>query len=144
MTENSTWGRYAWHIFHKKATEYPYYPSGYDIKKITCFYYKQFLKYIDCEACQKDYLRIINNYPIKIYSKIDLFMWTIDIHNIVNAKLGKNTISYEQAFQLWNIPHYPPLSTGFGYYNPNYNNRFGSMIYPRFKNCQNNFWQYQI
>ena len=72
------------------------------------------MKYIGCGTCEKDYKKIIQCYPVRYASRIELFNWTVDIHNIINAKLGKEQIDYDQAYQLWStvIPA-PPLAAPF-------------------------------
>lgn len=111
MTElNSTnkWKHDAWYKFHKRAVDYPYYPNNFDVKDVTHFYYKNFLSNVNCDTCRNDYLRLINQNPIRPGSKSELFMWTIDIHNAVNQKLGKPLVNYEDAFRAWNIEVLPP------------------------------------
>jgi len=31
----------------------------------------------------------------------DPFKWSVDVHNMVNKKLGKSTVSYDQAKRRW-------------------------------------------
>ncbi|XWV26347.1 Alr family protein [Tupanvirus soda lake] len=95
------WGPKAWAIFHEKAIRYPKNPCKCDIKKILHFYNEKFMEYIGCESCKKDYKKIICRNPARANSQTDLFMWTVDIHNIVNLKLGKEVISYNEAFRIW-------------------------------------------
>ena len=95
------WGPTAWSKFHEKAINYPIIPCQGDIKKVLCFYHKDFMQYIGCKDCEMDYKSIIRSYPVRTGSRLELFNWTVDVHNIINAKLGKQRISYEQAYQLW-------------------------------------------
>lgn len=95
------WGPYAWYKFHKKAIKYPSNPCNCNIKNAIYFYQQKFLDYIDCKSCRKDYLALIQNYPIKTGSKLELFNWTVAIHNIINVKLGKKQISYDKAYKIW-------------------------------------------
>ena len=30
-----------------------------------------------------------------------LFYWTVDLHNSVNSKLGKQQFTYQQALNIW-------------------------------------------
>ena len=95
------WGTRAWNRFHRKALSYPKYPCQCDIDSIYEFYTVKFLEYIDCGNCRNDYIRNINSHPLRYASRSELFAWTVDIHNIVNAKLNKPQLSYEQAYQNW-------------------------------------------
>lgn len=97
------WGPEAWYKFHERAIRYLDDPCECDIKKVLCFYQKKFLRYIGCKTCEVDYIKILQICPIRYSSRLELFNWTVDVHNIINAKLGKAQISYEQAYQLWNI-----------------------------------------
>lgn len=107
----NVWGPKAWYKFHMEAMNYSNHPTKYDIQKIIYFYQKIFPEYITCQSCRQDYFRMIRICPIRPYTKNNLFNWTVDIHNIVNVKLGKLEMSYSQAFQIWNrlyqsnIPH---------------------------------------
>jgi hypothetical protein len=98
---SNKWGRYAWYKFHKMALKHPCYPCRRDRKITKHFYYENFLKYIRCESCKKHYIDLLIEYPIKTASRSDIFAWTVDIHNFVNAKLGKPLISYDEALQIW-------------------------------------------
>ena len=53
---------------------------------------------LDCAKHYKDYL--LNKPPILI-SKDSLFKWTVDIHYSVNQRLNKETITYQQAYDIW-------------------------------------------
>jgi hypothetical protein len=100
--DSRKWGPYAWYKFHMKAVKYSTNPNINDMERIEKFYYSDFLEYIKCESCINDYLAIIHCYPIRLDTKYNLFNWTVDIHNIVNKKLGKRLISYYEAYQIWN------------------------------------------
>lgn len=100
------WGPYAWYKFHKKAIKYPMNPNIVDMENAEKFYYSDFLKYIKCDSCINDYLMIISYYPIRLDSKYSLFNWTVDVHNIVNNKLGKRIINYSEAYNIWK-PTFP-------------------------------------
>src|SRR5437867_1322915 len=91
------WGPEAWYKFHKKATTYADHPSDRDIKDILYYYNKLFLNYVDCDTCKKDYLKILRDHPVNPSCKISLFMWTVDVHNIINKKIHKEKISYKKA-----------------------------------------------
>ena len=97
-----SWGPYAWYKFHKKAIEYPRNPSVYDINNVINYYHNIFLRYIGCKKCVRDYTRILIKYPIRTKTNNELFNWSVNIHNIINAKLGKRQMNYDEARQYWN------------------------------------------
>jgi hypothetical protein len=40
-----------------------------------------------------------------------IFKWSVDVHNIVNERLGKPTVGYEEAFATWSGAQQPePLN----------------------------------
>lgn len=98
----NVWGPIAWYKFHEKAIKYPNNPCECDANKILCFYHKKFLQFIGCKTCENDYEKIIQIYPVKYGSRIEVFNWTVDVHNIINQKLGKTQIGYAEAYILWN------------------------------------------
>ncbi|MEM0354122.1 MAG: ERV1/ALR-related protein [Thermoplasmata archaeon] len=104
MCQNDSyeWGHHAWYKFHKRALEYPNNPCNCLMEKTANFYKKEFLKFIHCPSCIKDYLLMIKKCPIRLCSKYELFEWTVDIHNMVNRKLGKREICYNEAYAIWN------------------------------------------
>jgi hypothetical protein len=95
------WGPYAWYKFHEKAMNYPANPSIYDINNILNFYHATFLRYVTCESCRQHYEKLIIDNPVKTRSRATLFMWTVDIHNIVNIKLRKKQMGYNEAYRVW-------------------------------------------
>lgn len=95
------WGPYAWYKFHTKAIKYPKNPCNCNIKRIVRYYYKIFPKYIACDSCKSDYKKMLKLNPIKTKSRKKLFIWTVNIHNIVNAKLRKPKMGYYEAYQYW-------------------------------------------
>lgn len=98
---SSKWGPTAWRKFHIKALTYPANPCSCDIKKIEHFYNSTFPQYILCDTCTEHYKRILREIPIDARTMITLFQWTIDVHNRVNRRLGRSTITYAEAFEVW-------------------------------------------
>lgn len=95
------WGPRAWYQFHKEAINYPTNPSARDIRKAIYFYYKKFLIYVKCRNCRNDYNQLMHDYPIRLNSRLELFSWSVDIHNVINAKLNKPQITHDKAYQIW-------------------------------------------
>jgi hypothetical protein len=50
-----------------------------------------------CSTCQRDFRKLLETNPPR-YD--DWFRWTVEIHNLVNQKLGKPILSFEEASQL--------------------------------------------
>lgn len=51
-----------------------------------------------CSSCQRDFRRILKNHPPRFD---DWERWTWEIHNAVNARLGKPEFTFEQACKIW-------------------------------------------
>jgi hypothetical protein len=69
--------------------------------------YKNFfvsLQYvIPCSVCKKNYQRHLKELPIEnaLESRQKLVYWLIDIHNLVNAEIGKKIISYKNVIKKY-------------------------------------------
>ncbi len=99
----NVWGPSAWTFIHLMvlAEKEPF-------EKERLAYYQQFFTVLThllpCEKCRlhlKENLSKIK--PLEsITSKEALFMWTVDLHNLVNKITNKRTWSYEEANVYWN------------------------------------------
>lgn len=98
-TQNVIWGPYAWYKFHTKALDYV---CSCNKEEIVYFYYQTFLTHIKCDNCKNHYRYLLKNHPIELTDPYQLFCWTVEIHNLVNFKLGKRVISCEEAIDIWN------------------------------------------
>lgn len=101
MNQN-IWGSSLWFSLHTISMNYPNYPSNED--KIN---YKDFFislkNVIPCTVCKKNYIRHLKENPIdsKLNTRKDLVYWLIDIHNMVNAEIGKKQMSYDAVIQKY-------------------------------------------
>lgn len=97
----AVWGSQAWRKFHSKAIYYPENPTPQQRYEVKNFYEREFLKDIHCENCRTSYSQFLRQYPIRHASRLELFNWGVDIHNLVNKKLGKKQITYNEAYHIW-------------------------------------------
>lgn len=122
---SNEWGQYAWFKFHTKAIKYPRQPCNCDIKKIIQYYHNFFIKYISCDSCRDDYNKMLHLNPVRANSRSELFIWTVDIHNIINMKLNKSQIGYNEAYNIWkNIAYKKNNVYGCNPACSNYSNNF--------------------
>jgi hypothetical protein len=100
--EPKVWGRYLWTSIHSIALGYPDEPSEKDKKDFRDFY-TNLWKVIPCQRCSDNYQRHLTELPIDGFlgTNTDLFKWTVDLHNIVNKELGKQTIPLKQAEEIF-------------------------------------------
>ena len=94
MNQN-IWGPHLWFSLHTISFNYPLKPSIKDKEQ----YYNFFISLqetIPCSVCKKNYKRHLNEHPIKDYldNRKSLVYWVIDMHNMVNAEIGKKILSY--------------------------------------------------
>ena len=71
--------------------------------KVLVDFVEGYKEIIPCLSCREHFEQVLVENPVP--EADDLFKWSIDVHNIVNKRLGKPEVSYEAA--LANI-----LSTG--------------------------------
>lgn len=98
MTSPNVWGRHFWYTFHVSALGYPNNPSQVDAQIYKDFY-TSFGKALPCKKCSDNYAKHLRQMPIDKYlsSPDSLFMWTVDMHNIVNKEHNKNEWGYDYA-----------------------------------------------
>ena len=82
-----------WFMVHVAAATYPQRPTKENAKHFLAFY-AGLEHVLPCEGCRKGYAAMLQSGPTKLTpavleSRNALFKWTVDVHNRVNAKLGK-------------------------------------------------------
>ena len=100
------WNTY-WKILHTMTYYYPNNPSQYnknDLLKLI-----KFMKTggLPCEICTKHFNQYTqkNNINYSINSRNSLFKYFVDLHNDVNIRNRKKTISYKQALSIYKNTH---------------------------------------
>jgi hypothetical protein len=87
----SMWGPGMWFVLHLSAVRYPERPTAADKKNYAAFV--RSLQYVlPCDGCCKGFqkiLEITNFGAAHLANRNALFKWTVDAHNLVNAKVGK-------------------------------------------------------
>lgn len=59
---------------------------------------------IFCKTCINSYTELRKKYPlddINLDKPMELFRWSVNIHNEINKKLNKPEYTYEQAVHIW-------------------------------------------
>ena len=101
MNQN-IWGPHLWFSLHTISFNYPITPTNNDMKD-----YKNFFinleNVIPCSVCKKNYIRHLKEHPINDYldNRKKLVYWVIDMHNMVNAEIGKKILSYETVIKKY-------------------------------------------
>lgn len=86
------WGEDAWRFMHVVALGYPDKPDDNTKKEYTKFY-DSFQYVLPCANCRQGYVSIFKTNPIRLDNREDLFIWTVEVHNAVNRKLGHDVMS---------------------------------------------------
>ena len=95
MNQN-IWGPHLWFSLHSISFNYPLKPSIEDKNNYKNFFLS-LQEVIPCSVCKKNYKRHLNEHPLQDYldSRKSLVYWVIDMHNMVNAEIGKKILSYD-------------------------------------------------
>jgi hypothetical protein len=57
---------------------------------------------LPCPACSIHFAEVLNANPLPDTPDPDaLFKWSVDVHNIVNERLNKPLVAYEDAYRYW-------------------------------------------
>jgi hypothetical protein len=82
---------------------------------ITPNFVQEFAKVIPCPMCAGHFTELIAENPLPDSAdSLILFRWSVHIHNLVNARIGKPLLEPEQAMERWTtksqVPVAPPPS----------------------------------
>lgn len=89
------WGPYYWGALHLAALGCP------DAQVLRTFIecYKTVLP---CLSCRAHFTQVLDENPVPDSpDPMAIFKWSVDVHNIVNVRLGKPVIEYEEALAIW-------------------------------------------
>lgn len=90
------WGPTFWSVFHTVAFWVDSTPTRAQRDEIER-YYHTFGTLLPCVACRDHYTELLRTMPVRAGSRAELIRWTIDVHNAVNARLGKPTVDPAEA-----------------------------------------------
>lgn len=106
----TVWGPHYWFVLHTIAITYPHTPNEVTRKK-----YYDFIQnlpiFLPVEEIGNTFSRFLDRYPVTPYldSRTSFMKWMHFIHNKVNASLGKDEITMEEAMSSY-YDHYKPKS----------------------------------
>lgn len=133
MNQN-IWGSHLWFSLHSITFTYPLKPT-YDEKKEFRNFFLSLQNIIPCSICKKNYKRHLKEKPIESHleTRKDLVYWLIDMHNIVNAEIGKKVLSYETVIKKYeNVYQKNLLEVDHCYSNSNDNTLLNKQLYMYF------------
>ena len=97
---NSHWGSFLWGFIHTITVVDSFDNVQENMRRIEKL--KRIEGIIPCSACVPKYASFVKKLDmIDVREPLGLFYWGVDLHNDVNAKLGKPLWSYEKALKKW-------------------------------------------
>ena len=94
------WGNAGWKFSHIITFAYPDTPTDAQ-KQSALNYFQSFSDILPCGKCQTHYREMIAKNPPPVDSMDQLSRWFVNLHNQVNMRLGKPTMTYEEAKELY-------------------------------------------
>ena len=106
MTSNvKIWGPNIWYVIHKISfslpqTENPLSPAK---KSQVITFYRSLGQLLPCQNCRVHYNKMLKTHDLvnNASSGKKLAKWTVKIHNLVNNRLNKATMSYDIALSIY-------------------------------------------
>lgn len=104
------WGPHYWFMMHTVAFHYPNHPTAIQ-KKIHYRWIHHLPELIPNKSIGSMFSDLLVQHPISPYldNREDLIKWTHHIHNVVNQKIGKPTLTlqehYDEFQQYLESPH---------------------------------------
>jgi hypothetical protein len=94
------WGPYLWGFIHTITVIDEY--DNVQQNKHVMEKLRAIQNVIPCPTCVHKYQSSLKQLDlIDVREPMRLFYWSVDLHNTVNARLGKPLWSYEKALQKW-------------------------------------------
>ena len=107
----NVWGPHYWFFLHNVAFHYPNYPTTIQ-KKIYYRLIHNFHEFLPNKTIGNLFSKLINKYPVTPYldSQKDLIKWMHFIHNKINVRLDKPTITLSEHYQEFHTLYEPKQS----------------------------------
>ena len=103
MIDPEIWVPYYWGFLHTIAFCYPNYPTTITKKKYYEFIHNLPL-FIPTDSISKHFSKLLDKYPVTPYldNKTSFLRWTHFIHNKINKKIDKPSITFDNFFSEYN------------------------------------------
>lgn len=97
------WGRDMWRTIHFVALGYPIREPSAEVVQSYQTFFEVLGPVLPCVKCSKHYHDHVHSHPVRpfLVGRAELFRWTVDLHNAVNASLGREGWTYEQAYEVY-------------------------------------------
>ena len=109
----SIWGSHYWFMLHTMAFHYPVYPTSIQ-KKIYHRFIHNLHEFIPNRSIANTFQRLLVENPVTPYldNRSDFIKWMHHIHNVVNRRLDKPTLSLAEHYTEFR-QHLEPRQTKF-------------------------------
>lgn len=102
----NVWGKYQWTSIHFVALGYPTASPPDDVKESYRRYFTEILpEVLPCYTCREHLKKtLVEQHPLlpqHLENSETLFAWTVSLHNVVNARLGKKQLTLEEAKKIY-------------------------------------------
>tara|TARA_B110000208_G_scaffold189005_1_gene249743 strand:- start:1092 stop:1514 length:423 start_codon:yes stop_codon:yes gene_type:complete len=111
------WGPTYWNYLHFVSIHYPNNPTQSD-KELHFNLIDYFIKTLPCTKCQNDIKKLINPHELKkhLENKQSLKIYIFNLHNKVNKKLKKKTISFSSFESLYKFNYFSNIFKSIKYH----------------------------
>jgi len=93
-------GRATWTYLHSVAAYYPEKPTKKQQKDMQSFL-RIFSEFYPCKPCAKYLVKELKEHPPQVETKSALSVWVCQLHNEVNARLGKPIFDCSKVDERW-------------------------------------------
>ena len=107
----SIWGPHYWFMLHTMAFNYPLHPTSIQKKTYHRFIH-HFHEFIPNRTMSNTFQRLLTENPVTPYldTRADFIQWMHHMHNLVNKRLERPTISLSDHYYEFN-KHFEPKQT---------------------------------
>ena len=96
------WGPYFWGTLHLACLSAPNVLTQ-EHKAAFQALVESYTKVLPCPMCQVHFTEVLQKYPLQdsLNTAEDLFLWSVTVHNVVNANIGKPQVNPIDALNYW-------------------------------------------
>jgi hypothetical protein len=96
------WGPYFWGTLHLACLSAPNVLTQ-EHKAAFQALVESYTKVLPCSMCQNHFAEVLQKYPLQdnIETSDQLFLWSVTVHNAVNANIGKPQMNPVDALYYW-------------------------------------------
>lgn len=93
------WGEAGWTLMYAVAFAYPTHPTPAD-QAGAIHFFEGLAAVLPCQDCRHHYTAYMQEFPIQVNvgSRNKLCAWLLNLHNAVNARIGKPIVTLEQVW----------------------------------------------